>query len=45
MGGELLLRRNVEQLLARIAKIPGIADLAVDRPDVVPREALTTIRR
>jgi cyclic pyranopterin phosphate synthase len=28
-GGEPLLRRNVEELVARIAKIPGITDLAM----------------
>lgn len=28
-GGEPLLRRNVEELVARVAKIPGIEDLAL----------------
>ncbi|HZQ48377.1 MAG TPA: GTP 3',8-cyclase MoaA [Verrucomicrobiae bacterium] len=28
-GGEPLLRRNVEELVARVAKIPGITDLAL----------------
>src|ERR1700722_5183317 len=28
-GGEPLLRKNVDQLVARIAKIPGVTDLAL----------------